>query len=62
MLDESTVKKTALTPPHLQPDFQVVVMINMPSQRPTTDGSLGDLHIGVVKLPVMWDSTVEFVS
>jgi hypothetical protein len=59
-----TAKRTtadALTPPHMQPDFQVVVMIAMPSQR-ATDGSLGDLHIGVTKLPVMRDSSVEFVS
>jgi len=38
-------------------DYQVVVMIAMPSQYPTKDGSLGDLEFGVTELPVMRDST-----
>jgi len=37
-------------------DYQVVVMIAMPSQYPPKDGSLGDLQFGVTKLPVSSES------
>ena len=56
----SPVKKPVVNSsmtPSKPPDYQVVVMIAMPSQYPTKDGSLGDLQFGVIKLPVIRDSS-----
>ena len=52
----------ALTPLPMRPDFQVVVMVAMPSQHAAIDGSLGNLEFGITKLPAMWDSSVGHIS
>ncbi|KAK2461173.1 hypothetical protein APHAL10511_006700 [Amanita phalloides] len=44
------------SPPKMPPEYQVVVMISMPSKHAREEGLLGDVQFGVTKLPVPWDS------